>query len=475
MLLIAFSVLSTACKDSHSDHASPAADAHDHDAQGDHADHDNHDDHEHGQTAKTTKSPAGKENHKDHADHKDHKDGDDHDDHQSHAGEHKDDHKNGHTDEAPGGHVDEVTLTPQAIKRWNITLAQAKEVVLTNHITVPGRVSYDLEAIAHVGTMVSGKVTALKARIGDDVKKGQVLCEIISPELGMAQSDFLQKQSVITAAGASLQIAQTLHNNARKLYDESKGIALSEVQKREVDVIAQKGSLEAAQGARDAARNLLVLLGMQDSDIESLSKTSKVNPAVVITSPIAGRVIERFASLGESVSSDSDALMVVADLQKIWVIADVPESMSHQIHLNAKASIWPIVANPTPVLSHVAYIATELTAQTRTLPMRLEIDQAQTTLRPGMFVKVELTTQSQGGAVLAIQESAVQVVENATCVFVPVQGEANTFAKRVVKLGQAVGRQYPVLEGLTAGESYVVTGSFMLKADLGKSGAAHEH
>lgn len=469
-LLLAVAIIVPGCKDSHSPHSNETGNAHkDHDDH-DHDDHADHAGHDHGsEKTSDNKKPKEHDDHDKHDDHKGH-------DHSSQTADKHDDHANhdDHKDEDKG-HVDEVTLTPQAIKRWNITLAKAQKITLTNHLTVPARVSYDLQSIAHVGSLASGKISELGVRIGDNVKQGQPLCQIISPELGQAQSDFMLKQSAIGAAQASLRVAQTLHQNAKKLHEESQGIALSEVQKREVDVLALQGSLKASQGARDAARNLLVLLGMDDQAIEQLDKTGKVNPVIVITAPIAGRVIERFASLGESVGPDHDALFVIANMEKLWIIADVPESLADQVQLGAHASIWPITDQPTIIQSEVTFIATELSSRTRTLAMRMEIDQTTSKLRPGMFVKVELTTHSQDEPVLAVPEAAVQMVENESCVFVPVPGELNTFAKRPVKLGPAVGRNLPVLAGLAEGEAFVATGTFMLKADLGKAGAAHEH
>jgi cobalt-zinc-cadmium efflux system membrane fusion protein len=98
-------------------------------------------------------------------------------------------------------------------------------------------------------------------------------------------------------------------------------------------------------------------------------------------------------------------------------------------------------------------------------------------LRPGMFCRVEISAGegAAGEAVLAVPDDAVQTVEGGPAVFVPVAGEDDTFAKRAVTVGKPVGGWVPVLSGLKEGEPVVVGGSFILKADLGKSGAAHEH
>src|SRR5262249_27186648 len=118
----------------------------------------------------------------------------------------------------------------------------------------------------------------------------------------------------------------------------------------------------------------------------------------------------------------------------------------------------------------------------RTAQVRIDVTQSAGEtfrLRPGMFAVAEIAASSPDraspGAVLAIPEEAVQSVEGGTAVFVPVAGEANTYAKRPVTVGAAVGGFVPVLSGLGENEAYVAAGSFILKADLGKSAAKHEH
>jgi cobalt-zinc-cadmium efflux system membrane fusion protein len=94
-----------------------------------------------------------------------------------------------------------------------------------------------------------------------------------------------------------------------------------------------------------------------------------------------------------------------------------------------------------------------------------------------MFATAVITSarEAAGQAVLSVPDEAVQTVEGGPAVFVPVEGEPNTFARRAVGVGPAVGGVVPVTSGLTVGEPVVVGGSFILKAELGKGEAAHEH
>jgi cobalt-zinc-cadmium efflux system membrane fusion protein len=260
------------------------------------------------------------------------------------------------------------------------------------------------------------------------------------------------------------------------LYDESQGIALSEVQKREAEYRAAEGGLIAARSAVTAAENALHVLGMDQEAIERLAQTTEIDPNYVILAPFGGRVIEREATLGEAVGPDRDALLVLADLSTLWVIADLPEARIGEIGTGSKARVFVPAFRGRDFEGAVTYLGTQLNAATRTIPVRIEVQDAESMLRPGMFAQAEIEAgEATGEPVPAIPEVAVQNVEGDTCVFVPVKGEANTFAKRVVRIGPPIGRMVPVLDGLREGEPYVARGSFILKADLGKAGAAHEH
>jgi len=424
---------------------------------------------------------------KDHHDHHDH-------DHASHAHHDHDGHDHGHPHQPPAAkaaassqpapaashddskdHADEIRLTSQAMERWNITLAKAGKQQLAEVFTVPARVSYNLDHVAHVGSLVSGRVSAIHARNGDDVTQGSVLLEITSPELGQVQSDYLQKHAAIAIAESTLHIVTTLHDNARKLHQESQGIALSEVQKREADMLMAQASLDSARHALTAVKNQLMLMGMDDASIARLLETRQIDPKLEVRTPITGRVIQRSVTLGEAVSPDRDALLTIANLDTLWVLADVPERYVGKAARQDAVTIHTPGLPDRTVQGQISHIASELDPATRTLEVRIEISRADALLKPGMFVHADITLGQQDEAALAIPESAVQTIDGQSCVFVPIPGEPFTFQKRVVKLGPQVGRLLPVISGLKEGESFVATGSFILKAELGKAGAGHEH
>jgi cobalt-zinc-cadmium efflux system membrane fusion protein len=397
--------------------------------------------------------------------------------HQHAAPEHDHDEHDEHDDHAHAEHTDEVRLSPEAIQRYGIRVEPAATHTLTPTLLAPARVVYNPEHMAHVGAPLTGRVAEFRARPGDPVQKGDPLLVIESAELGEAQSDFLQKRAAARAAAPAVALARNAHERAAALYDKSQGIALTEVQKREAESRAAEAALLTAQAAATAAENRLRLYGMNDHEIAAVLARDGIDPRLTITAPIAGQVLERAVTLGQRVGPDREALLVLANLETLWVLADVPEMRLAEVSTGAPALVTVGPAGSAPLEGEVAAIAPALDPATRTAQVRVVVRPGPGTLRPGMFARVEIRTQPRGHAarVLAVPDQAVQTVEGGPAVFVPVEGEPGAFARRAITAGRAVGGMVPVLSGLAEGEPYVAAGSFLLKAELGKGSASHEH
>lgn len=374
-------------------------------------------------------------------------------------------------------HAHEVKLTPEVIQRYGVKFGPATRQALTPTLTVPARVTFNTEAMAHVGSAVRGRAVEIKARVGDQLKKGDPLLIIESSELGEAQSDYLQKRTAVSVAASAVEPAKDALERAKKLYEQNQGISLGEVQKRQADYKAAQGALQTAQSAATAAENKLHLLGMDQPSVDALAKSTEINPKFAIRAPLDGQVIEREITLGELVSPEKDALLILANVSTLWVIAEVSENRLRDVSIGSSARVHVTAVSATPVQGKVSFIAPTLDPNTRTAQVRIELPNAQGTLKPGMFATAEIRANRKAGdeIALTVPDEAVQTVEGAPAVFVPVEGEPNTFVPRAVTVGESVGGMSPVLSGLKEGEPVVISGSFILKAELGKSEAAHEH
>jgi cobalt-zinc-cadmium efflux system membrane fusion protein len=313
--------------------------------------------------------------------------------------------------------------------------------------------------------------------VGDAVNKGDELVVVESPELGRVQSEFLQARTAVSVAQTQVEPAVKAHERAKALYEKNQGIALAEVQKREAEARAAEGELATAKAALSAHENGLRLLGMSREAVEAMATSGEISPRYVITAPIAGQVVEREVTLGELVSPEKDALLVLADLSDLWVLADVPEARLADVAVGASARVQVEAASKKALDGKVAYVSPSLDPNTRTGRVRIVVPAQNGGLRPGMFARVELSAATVDGVEqsLTVPDEAVQTVDGQPTVFVPVVGEPNTFAPKPVKVGRVAGGLVPILEGLAEGDHVVTSGTFILKADLAKAGAAHEH
>ena len=412
----------------------------------------------------------------DHSGH-DHDDHDDHDD-PSEAEDGDDDHSDhGHGEEGEE-HADEVSLTAEAVERYGVRVAAVEARSLDAVVTAPARVGFNAEAMAHVGSLVRGRVAEITVKLGDRVETGDVLLVVESPELGQLQADHLADLSAIEAATPAVEIAQDSYERAQTLYEQTSGggVTLNAVQDRQATLRAAERELAVANADVTASANTLRLHGMTDAQIDTLASSSKVDPTYEVVAPIAGEVVEREVTPGELVSPDDESLMVLADLSTIWVLADVAEARLSSVGVGSSATLDVPALSGRSFEGSVTYIDPRVNENTRTARLRVEVENDGDALRPGMFARAMIGPSNGGGeAMPALPADAVMEVEGEMSVFVPVAGEPNTFARRAVRVGERVGDFYPVMDGVSVGDEVVVAGTFILKADLGKAGASHDH
>jgi cobalt-zinc-cadmium efflux system membrane fusion protein len=372
---------------------------------------------------------------------------------------------------AAEAHADEVTLTPEAIQQNGIRVEPVRKMALGDELIVPGRVSYNLEQMAHIGTPVQGRVAEVRVKLGDAVAKGDVLLVIDSPALGEAQSEFLQKRTQVEVAASAVEVAQTAAERAKRLL-VGKGIALGEYQRREGEHKSAAGALKSAKSALTAAENTMRLYGVSDDEISQLVASGEVNPRYTVRAPMDGQVVEREVTMGEVVGPDRDALLKLADMKVLWVLADLPENQIQRVVLKAPVTVTLEAFAGQSFPGTVAYLAPELNKETRTVQVRIEIGNVAAPISPGMFAQVGMVfDRASGGSpreALAVPEAAVQMFEGGPTVFVAVPNEPNTFASRPVKVGLSNGKMIPVLQGLEEGTGVIVEGAFLVKAEIAK-------
>ena len=324
------------------------------------------------------------------------------------------------------------------------------------HRDFPATVVPDSHATADITALVRGRVLDVYADLGQQVKTGDLLAILNSSELGMAQSSYLK-------AIAKLYVAERASERATMLLRE-KVIGLAEAQRRQ-------GEMLSLRAEKREAEDRLRLLGMSDEQIAKLNREQKIVSYVSITDPFDGRVIARNLTKGEVVEV-TEKLFTVADLSKVWVLANIPEKDITFIRADAgtdKSGVDQLVevlvtAYPGEVFhGKVTYVGDVLDVATRTMSLRLELPNPHRKLKPEMYATIRVHSLPEHG-VLIVPEGAVQRERDRRFVFV--QRDAHTFEARDVTLGEGNGEMIKILDGLQEGEPIVVKGAYVLKSEL---------
>jgi membrane fusion protein, heavy metal efflux system len=345
-----------------------------------------------------------------------------------------------------------VRLPPDEVIRSGMTVEPVKRTTFQTYRTFPGVVRPNENALANITTLVRGRVAEVHADLGQMVKSNQLLAVLQSGDLGFAQSAYLK-------ARARRHVAEQAYQRAEYLYKE-KVIGQAEAQRREGEMISVRAEAEEAhEGLR--------LLGMDDKEISTLERTQTIRSRVPIVAPFAGRVIARDLTKGELVDI-AHKLFVVADLSTLWVLGNVSEK---DISFMQRAAAVPnqpvevhVAAYPDEVFQGtVSYVGDVIDIATRTMAVRLILDNSDGHLKPEMFATVRVSSE-QASDVLVVPEAAIQ--HDRDRIFVFVQKERGVYEARTVRLGEKNGTFAEVLEGVQEGEVVVKEGAFTLKSEL---------
>jgi len=189
-----------------------------------------------------------------------------------------------------------------------------------------------------------------------------------------------------------------------------------------------------------------------------------------LKAPIDGTIMGRNASVGELVGKDRK-IFTISDPTDLWVIAEVKERDMGAVKVGQDATFTVIAFPGEKFHGKVVRIGNEVEKESRTLEVRIEVNNRDGRLKPGMFADVEIVTDVMEG-VLVIPDDALQTEEDNQIVFVS-SGDLK-FEKRVVKLGLERGGKVQVLEGVIEGEKVATHGSFILKSEMLKGEMGEE-
>ncbi len=339
---------------------------------------------------------------------------------------------------APG---DEMLVTVPEAMNANFAVAKLAPAELVTFQDVAGRIEANERNVTRIGAAVTGRVTSVLAEVGDRVALGQALAQVASPELTQAQLAYLRARS-----GAEL--AERAVERARQLI-QADVIGSAELQRRESE-------LAIARAEHRAAADQLRLMGMPTDAIQRLRETGSLHPHANVLATQAGVVIERKVSQGQ-VAQPGDPLFTVADLGTVWVVGELPEQAARSVHTGQKVEI-DVPALGQKLSGKIIFVGDTVSPETRTVPVRTQVDNAQRTLKPQMLATMRLAGQSQQ----ALAVPSVAVVRENDQDHVYVQTAPQQYRLTPVELGPASEGLRPVLKGLNEGTPVVVQGAFHL-------------
>ncbi len=473
-------------------------------------------------------SSGGCSNNSGHDDHSDQAEHDDHDDH----GEEGDQGEE-------GGHEDLVRLSAEQLRLAGVVIMPLGGGEIATHVMLPAEVGLNLDTVVHVTPRVPGIVSAVEGFLGHNVVAGDLLAVLESPELGEAKIAFLQSIQSKLIADSELDRQETISVNTEKLLDvlrdeptldalrndvsglligENKGRLLSAYAQMkagranfareqelntkglstQADLVAAEESFHSAQAQymaafedvdfsfrlkiQDAQQSAMIatsgvenaerrlhLLGLSQAQVEGIATEPDANVArYELAAPMSGRIVTKHITPGEMVGTNA-SVYTIADLSTVWLNISIYSQYSGMIEEGQHVTVR---VNEQVASGVVDYISAIVSETTRTIAARVVLDNQDGAWRPGVFVTVRVETDSSH-ANRVVPIDAVQTYEGNTVVFIQdadgIEPVAVTLGRRSDVLVELLG------DDVAIGTPIVVVNSFLMKAELGKSSAGHQH
>lgn len=350
---------------------------------------------------------------------------------------------------APVAKADPNLIVPAAPLAARLSVAPVEDAEFRDVLRVSGRVEADESRLARIGASVTGRITDLEVIPGQDVKRGQRLATLNSVELSTAQLAFLRAYS-------QRLLAQRAAQRAEQLF-EADVIGRAELQRRQSEFAQAEAEVSAARGQ-------LMVLGMAEEAVAGLTADRSVNSQASVRASISGTVLERKVTQGQVVQP-ADTMFLVADLSRVWLVAEVPEQQATLIRRGESVEAEIASLPGDRLAGTLSFIAAIVNPETRTITVRMELDNADRRFKPAMLATMFIKGRPERR--LAVPGAAVVRDENRDYVFV--ETGQNQYALRLVNLGAEHEGRRQVMSGLARGDRIVVDGAFHLNNERKRS------
>ena len=346
----------------------------------------------------------------------------------------------------PSG-ASQTAQDPNLVMANEALLAQIKISVVSQGdvsdiLRVAGQIDFDEQALTRIGASVTGRVTQINAQLGNEVKKGDTLALINSSELSNSQLAYLKARSEKEFHRRTVQRAKTLF--------EADVISAAELQRRESEY-------EVASAQTRAAQDQLRVLGVNLKAMEELATTGAIDSVASVMATIKGVVVERKVTTGQVVQP-ADVLFTVADLSRVWAVAQVPEQQVAQVKVGQSVRIEVPALENEKLIGKLIYVGQTVNPESRTVLVRTELDNTSGRLKPSMLASMLIESTPTKRVVVPI--TAIVREQDADYVFI--EEKPGSFRLKPVRLLSEHNGQRVVLDGLSQGMRIVSDGAFHL-------------
>lgn len=344
----------------------------------------------------------------------------------------------------------EIQLTAQQLVEHGLKVETVTKGEVNSFVKLPGKLVVNTDQQAHISPNFSGHVEQVHVALGQYVERGQTLAVLSVPEL-------IDQQANLNMAQSNLRLAQQEYQREQQLWSQG---------------ISAKQDLQRAE---NVYRQAQITVQSQQARLQALGSTGQ-NGRFVIRAPISGMISQKDIVVGENVQL-ADQLFVIENLKDLWLEFNLLNTSNIQLQAGQILN-FKINGSDQDYQAKVQTLNSQADVQTGRLQVRAKVTTQADALRPNVLVNVSVS-DDQAKIALRIQKKALQQVEGKPVVFViesEKKGQVHLKAQPIeVGVSSQDGQWLEVTSGLTEGQKYIADGSFLLKSELEKDEAGHEH
>ncbi len=344
------------------------------------------------------------------------------------------------TTESAESKAELFTLPPDQMAHIQVFTVAQMSVARTLRLT--GVVAYNAFLTTPVISQVGGPVSRILVTPGEEVKQGQPMLYVTSPDYSLLRSAYVKARD-------AFQLADKFYKRDQDLYAH-KAIAEADLEQAESTRAQAEADLQSSEQA-------IRILGISNPDD---LVTKPASSEIALLAPLAGEVVERLCSPGQLLAAGGTQCFTLSKMSSVWVLVNVYQNDLAYVHVGDEVTI-DNDAYPGEVRGKIQYIAPALDPTTRTLQARIEASNPGERLKKDMYVSAQVRAGVIPNALMIPDAAVLRDTENMPYVYI--QTGNNQFARRMVTLGETQGGQTQITTGLKAGDKIVGDGSLFLQ------------